>query len=144
MLKRTRLRILVPREFHHELGVPVTKCLSSPRCGHAATPESSLRILLWVTKYPIMKKYLKQRLLSGMATLRRLETMYPHKKPIYTMETHPHDPRILLTAGWDGTTVISDIFTGTILYTYVNKFRPTQQDTKRCTGTSNDNFRWQI
>ena len=52
--------------------------------------------------------------------------MYPHKKPIYTMETHPHDPRILLTAGWDGTTVISDIFTGTILYTYVNKFRPTR------------------
>lgn len=56
----------------------------------------------------------------------RLETIYPHKKPIYTMETHPHDPRILLTAGWDGTTVISDIFTGTILYTYVNKFRPTR------------------
>ena len=51
------------------------------------------------------------------------------------METHPHDPRVLLTAGWDGTTVISDIFTGTILYTYVNKFSPnTSRDTKRVLG----------
>ena len=56
----------------------------------------------------------------------RLQTLYPHTKPIYTMETHPYDPRILFTAGWDGTTVISDIFTGTILYKYVNKFRPTR------------------
>ena len=54
-----------------------------------------------------------------------LQTLYPHTK-LFIPWRHPYDPRILFTAGWDGTTVISDIFTGTILYKYVNKFRPTQ------------------
>lgn len=34
------------------------------------------------------------------------------------MESHPHDPKVVLTVGYDGLTVLWDIYTGIVVSRY--------------------------
>lgn len=43
-----------------------------------------------------------------------------HTDEIYVLEAHPHDPRVVLSAGHDGQLCISDIIKGEVIMKFVN------------------------
>jgi bromodomain and WD repeat domain containing protein 1/3 len=46
------------------------------------------------------------------ATGEQLHILRVHTEPVYVLECHPHDPRLAMSASYDGLTVVWDIEKG--------------------------------
>jgi WD40 repeat protein len=60
-----------------------------------------------------------------------IHTFNHHSRPVFIIEAHPQNPDLVLTAGWDGKIIVSDISRGQFLFCYQNKFRPTKAGVPR-------------
>jgi WD40 repeat protein len=54
-----------------------------------------------------------------------LHRIRAHARPVYVLNAHPFNPRLLFSSGWDGRVVVSDVYDGNVLFMSENKFRRT-------------------